>query len=102
MRAVAASAWPDDGGRRLQLTASERPPECSLRDDRELPILRRHDIGEGRGGGPVHDATLTMFAGVIEWYKGTQASKRDSAEHDIGTSRSGVRSARCSVTAPLA
>jgi N-acyl-L-homoserine lactone synthetase len=24
-------------------------------------------IGEGRGGKPLHDATLAMFAGIIEW-----------------------------------
>ncbi|MBB3917707.1 acyl-homoserine-lactone synthase [Rhizobium fabae] len=24
-------------------------------------------LGEGRGDGPVHEATLTMFAGIIEW-----------------------------------
>ncbi|USJ28471.1 acyl-homoserine-lactone synthase [Ensifer adhaerens] len=24
-------------------------------------------LGEGRGGGSVHEATLTMFAGIIEW-----------------------------------
>lgn len=44
-------------------SAVRSPPCCS---DQELTLLRRHVASSGEGGGPIR-ATLTMFAGIIEW-----------------------------------
>lgn len=56
----------DHAGRRISVAVPEGPPERQSPNGLEFSLLRRH-LEEGRGDGSVHETTLTMFAGIVEW-----------------------------------